>query len=160
MRFPVRMLAAGAIAVAMPMSVALSGGMAGAVTQVTGTCSSLSGSESSQTLSGCNDTSDTCGSGTITTTLGSGGTGTASISWASGKTTTETFKYKEYTGSKDKCPAMTGDTALAEAKDTSKVTGGTATDLIGKKKLKSTDCAYNTTSGIIVVNYPGDPVPF
>jgi hypothetical protein len=159
MRFPVRMLAAGAIAVAMPMSVALSGGMAGAVTQVTGTCTSLSGGESTQTLSGCNDTSDTGGGGTITTTL-SGMSGTASITWDSGKTTTETFKYKESTGSKDKCPAIPGDTALAEAKDTSKVTGGTATDLIGKKKLKSTDCAYNTASGIIVVNYPGDSVPF
>jgi hypothetical protein len=134
--------------------------MAGAATQVTGACTSLSGGESTQTLSGCNDPTDTGTSGTITTTL-KGKKGTAVITWTSGKTTTESFKYKELLGAKDKCPAVPGDTPLAEAVDTSTVTGGTATDLIGKKKLKSTDCAYNTpSSGIIVVNYPGDSVPF
>lgn len=160
MRPSVRMLAAGAVAIAVPFSMALSGGVAGAATQVTGTCSSLSGGESSQTLSGCNDSTDTGGGGSVTTTL-SGKKGTADITWNSGKTTIEKFKYSELTGAKNKCPAMTGDTKLAEAKEVSTVTGGTATDLIGKKKLKSTDCAYSTASGgITVVNYPGKPVPF
>lgn len=162
MRLPVRLLAAGAMVVAAPLSVAFSAGVAGASGQVTGTCTTLSGGESSQTLSGCNDTADTGGSGTISTTLGSGNSGTSTITWASGKTTDESVSYKESLGKKDKCPAMSGDTALAEAKATSQVTGGTATDLIGSKKLKSTDCAYtnNTTGDIIVVNYPGKPTPF
>ena len=159
MRFPVRLLAAGAIVVAMPLSVALQGEIAGAATQVTGACTTLSGSEASQTLSFCNDLSDTGGGGTITAHE-SGKKGTASILWTSGKTTTESFTYKELTGSKDKCPAKAGYTAVAEAQETSKVTGGTATDLVGKKKLKSTDCAYKSGSTIIVENYPGDTVPF
>ncbi len=163
MRLPVRLLAAGAaVVVGTSLTIAGPGGIAGAKTkQVTGTCTSLSGSESSESLSGCNDPSDTGGSGTVSVTL-SGTSGTASITWSSSKTTIESFTYKESTGKKDKCPAPpAGDTALAEAKETSTVTGGTATDLIGSKKLKSTDCAYTTASGgILVTNYPGKPVPF
>lgn len=160
MRLPVRVLVAGAMVVGVPLSIALPGAVAGATSQVTGSCTSLSGGETSQTLSGCTDTTDTGGGGTITTTLKGKG-GTATITWLSGKTSTEKVKFKELLGAKDKCPAMPGDTALAEAQSTSTVTGGTATDLVGKMKLKSTSCAYDTASKtIVVVNYPGTTVPF
>ena len=159
MKFPVRLVAAGALVVGMALAVAAPGGVAAAkAKQVTGTCTSLSGSDTSQTESGCNDTADTGGGGTISDPT----SGMYATSWDSGLTSTGTESYKEYLGKKDKCPAPPpGDTALAEAKATSVDTGGTATDLIGKKKFKSTACAYEDASGdIIVENYPGTTVPF
>ena len=80
-----------------------------------------------------------------------------------GLTSTGTVTYKEKFGKSDKCPAAPpGETSLAEATSTNLDTGGTATDLVGTKKLKSTTCAYTDNSGddIVVNNFPGKTVPF
>ncbi len=159
MKFPVRLIAASALVVGMGLAVAVPGGVAAAKTkQVTGKCTSLSGNESTQTLSGCNDTADTGGGGTIATNTTAG---TYTTTWDSGLTSTGTETYKEKFGKSDKCPAMSGYSALAEADATSVDTGGTATDLIGTKHLKSVACAYeDSMDNIIVENYPGKTIPF
>jgi len=128
---------------------------------VTGTCSSLSGGESTQSLTGCNDTPDTGGSGTSSVTIGSPvTTGTTTITWATSLTTTESYTSKLLSAKKDKCPAITGDSNYYEVKEKAKVTGGTATDLVGAK-LKGVECVYQAASGgIYVDNYPGMPVEF
>jgi hypothetical protein len=161
MKNRVRLVIACAMVVGTSLAVVAPGGIAGAVKkpkQVTGTCSSLSGSSTSQNLSGCTDTADTGGSGTIAVS-GSDYTTT----WETGLTSTGTESYKEKFGKADKCPAPPpGETALAEALSTSVDTGGTATDLVGTKKFKGTACAYEVTSDsdIVVVNYPGKTIPF
>lgn len=157
MRQPVRLIGCGALAAgALAFGLAIPSGVAFAK-PVSGSCTTLTGGETTQSLSGCNDTADTGGSGTSVVTL-SGTSGTTTITWASGKTTVESFKAKELIGKKDKCTTPPGDTALAEAKETGKVTGGTATDLV-KGKTKGTVCAFDDASGNIVVQNVG-PVTF
>ncbi len=164
MRFSFRLMAAGAMVAGMSLAVVAPGGIAAAkAKQVTGACTSLSGDETSQSETGCNQTGITGGSGTISTVI-TGSSGTYTTDWASGLTSTGSVTFKEYLGKKDKCPAgPPGTSALAEAKSTSKDTGGTATTLIGSKKFKATTCAYSDSSepdGILVENYPGTSTPF
>jgi len=140
---------AGTLAVALP------GGVASAKKPkpVTGTCNTLTGDATSQTLQNCTDTTDTGGSGTSTTTneniSGNSVNGTDSVTWNSGLNSTESFAGKLLAGKKDKCSAPAGYTNVYEVKEKGKVTGGTATDLVGGK-TKTTACVFSGGSGILV----------
>jgi len=140
-------------------------GIAGAKTKpVTGTCSSLSGNATSQTLSGCTDPADTGGTGVSTTTSeaisGSTVSGTDSVTWSTSKTSTESFTGTLKSGKADKCTAGAGQTNLYEVKEKGSVTGGTATDLVGGK-TKGTICVFSTASGgIVVQNFPATTTTF
>ena len=91
-------------------AVAVPGGIAGAAAK-TVTCTKLTGSGtiSKQTisLSGCSGTASgqtgSTGTGTATTNS-SKKSGTASIKWKTGKTSLETYTFKEDTGSSNNCP--------------------------------------------------------
>ena len=79
--------------------------------------------------------------------------GTATIKWATGKTTTESTSY--VTSSDASCPTKTGYTKLARATTTSVVTGGTATKLIGTKKFTAVSCEY-AKGGLKIFNVGKD----
>ena len=68
-------------------------------------------------------------------------TGTATVTWATKKTSTESYKFTELTGSKNLCPGRTGYSKVAEAKETGSVTGGTAKAMKGGA-VTATACAY------------------
>jgi len=148
-------LAAGSISLA----VALPGGVASAKT-LKGVCTSETGNATSQTLSGCNQPADTGGSGTVVVNSEKV-TGkapkqkvkaTTTITWATAKTSVETLTGSLLTGVDNKCPAgPPGYTAAAEIIEKGKVTGGTATDLVGSK-AKGTSCAYTEGTTILVEN--------
>ena len=57
--------------------------------------------------------------------------GVATVKWTTGKTSIESYTYTEELGSSNKCPAKSGDTKVAEAPEKGKVTGGTATGMVG-----------------------------
>jgi hypothetical protein len=140
---------AGTLAVALP------GGVASAKKPkpVTGTCNTVTGDATSQTLENCTDGADTGGSGTSTTTSetlnGNAVSGTDSVVWNTGSTSLESFSGKLLSGKKDKCTAPVGYSNVYEVKEKGKVTGGTATDLVGGK-TKTTACVFSGGSGILV----------
>jgi hypothetical protein len=169
MRHSVRLTVCGLLAAgSFSLAVALPGGIASAgVPKVT--CSSLTGSETAQNLSGCTPTTNIGAAGTgaisnISETLNgpmTKFTGTATVTWANGNAYTETFKGTIAYGTKDKCPATVGgagSTQVAEIKQTGKLAG---TGPLNKGKTKGTDCAYEPSGGgIDVVNFPGTVVDF
>lgn len=133
-----RLLVCGAMAgSATVAAVTVPGGVAGAA-QLTVSCTSLTGNTTTQTVTGCtgSDVAQTGSHGTIkphvnTTTH----KGTATITWSTGKTTTESTSYT--LSSDASCPTKTGYTKLARATTTSVVTGGTATKLKGPEEIHS-----------------------
>jgi hypothetical protein len=139
---------AGSASLAM---VSIPGSTAGATTQLTVVCTTLTGSTTSETASGCSgaDVSQTGSKGTITPKV-SGKSGTDTIKWTTGKTTTEKFTYT--TGSDASCPAKAGYTKLTEATQTSQVTGGTATKLIGSEKFVGKSCEYSKSGKLYIFN--------
>jgi hypothetical protein len=135
--------------------VAIPGTTSGAATQLTVVCTSLTGTTTSETAAGCSgaDVSQTGAKGTITPKVKGTG-GTATIKWATGKTSTETFTYK--TSSAASCPKKAGYTAVIEATQTSKVTAGTATKLIGSKSFVGKSCEYSKSGKLYVFNVGND----
>ncbi len=100
-------------------------------------CTTLGGTESAATLSGCNDGANTGGSGTFGAVTHSPGT----VSWASGGTNTFSFTYKDYTsGKKDKCGAGS---IYVELKG--KITGHTGAGSSVTGKVKADICLNDTT---------------
>jgi hypothetical protein len=77
--------------------------------------------------------------------------GTASIKWSTGKTSVETYTYKELTGSGNTCPGKSGYTKLAEAPETGLVTSGSAAAM-DKGKVAATVCAYQKSSKVYLFN--------
>lgn len=160
-----RFLACAGLVVATSLAIALPGGIAAAkqAKAVTGTCSSLSGGATEQTLSGCSDTADTGGGGTSTITsetiTGNKATSTDTITWNSGLTSVESSSNTLKTGKADKCHPSAGQTNLYEVKEKGRVTGGTATDLINGK-AKGTVCVFTITNGIVTTNFPGSADTF
>ena len=152
-----RLLVCAALAGSASLAVVgIPAGTAGAATQLTVTCTSLTGSNTSQTASGCSgaDVSQTGTHGTITPHVNTTThKGTATIKWATGKTTTESTSY--VTSSDASCPTKTGYTKLARATTTSVVTGGTATKLIGTKKFTAVSCEY-ANGGLKIFNVGKD----
>ena len=152
-----RFLVCAALAGSASLTAAvIPGGIAGAATQLTVTCTSLTGSNTSQTASGCSgaDVSQTGTHGTITPKVSTTTKkGTATITWATGKTTIESTSY--VTSSDTSCPTKPGYTKLARATTTSVVTGGTATKLIGPKKFTAVSCEY-AKGGLKVFNVGKD----
>ena len=147
---------AGSASLAMVLIPGSSSGAAVAHTQKTVVCTSLTGNTTKQAVSGCSgsDVSQTGATGTIvphvnTTTK----KGTADITWKTGDTTIESTTY--VTSSDSSCPTKAGYTKLARATTTSKVTGGTATALIGSTSYKSTTCEY-AKGGIHIFNQGND----
>lgn len=132
-------------------AVTIPGGIASA-TPLTLSCTSLSGSETAQIFSG--------GTGTASKETGSKGTstvnnnltkktGVATVKWTTGKTSVESYSYKELFGSSNKCAAKTGYSKAAEAPGTGKVTGGTATV---NGAVTWTACAYAKSGKISIFN--------
>jgi hypothetical protein len=120
--------------------------VASATTPLSVTCTKLTGSGSTTKLTGC--------SGTGKAQTGTSGTGktasndkTATITWATKKTSIETFTYKLITP--NKCPAVSGATKEYEVAEAGSVTGGTATGLKGSK-IKGTVCVYKKGSAELV----------
>jgi len=136
-------------------ALAVPGGVAGATTAKTLSCTTLTGNETTQAISGCT------GSGSSQT--GSKGTskvvnnvskksGKATITWTSTKKTSiESYTYTEDTGTKNTCAAKSGYAKLAMAVEKGSVTGGTATSLTGGA-ISGTVCAYSKSSKIYVFN--------
>ena len=165
MHHRLRLLACSTLVAGVSLAIALPSGVASAhkVKPDKGTCTSLSGNATSQTMTGCTDSIDTGGSGVSTTTheaiSGSTVSGTDSVAWHSGLTSTESFTGTLKSGKADKCSAPAGDTNLYEVKEKGSVTGGTATHLVGSK-TKGTVCTFTAPSGVVVKNFPGKLVAF
>jgi hypothetical protein len=159
MRFnkPLRLVAIGAMVgtgalMMLPSGVASAGG----VKTVKVTCTTLSGTEDSSSFSGCTPTSAVGSAGTGATTLVSYSAPnfTAYVTWGNGTTTDfgGTLKVTPYTvtKNKDKCPAISGDTPVAEVVQKGAVTaGGTGTLTVGVA-VSSTECVYNTATSTYV----------
>ncbi len=151
-----RLLVCAALAGSATLAaVVIPGNVAGAA-QLTVTCTSLTGNTSSQSATGCSgsDVSQTGSHGTITPKVNTTTKkGTATIKWATGLTTIESTSY--VTSSDASCPTKAGYTKLARATTTSKVTGGTATKLIGPTSYKAVSCEY-AKGGLHIFNVGKD----
>ena len=150
MRFnrPVRLAAVGAMVGTGALMMVPSGAASatGAPKPAKVVCTTLSGTETSSSFSGC----------TPTSAVGSGGTGvtvlnsyvapniSATVTWGNGQTTTFSGTLALSTGKKDKCPAVALYTAVAEAKEKGAVTPGGTANVGGKVSV--TTCVYSLTS--------------
>jgi hypothetical protein len=146
---------ASLIAVAAPVGVAGATVLTSSCTTLTGTTTTTA-KTSTEMLSGCSGTASslTGKSGKVAvkqTAKGTGGSGTATVTWATNKTSIETFTYKESLGTSNKCANKTGYTKLAEAAETGKVTGGTATGMVGGT-VTSNACAYSKSGKVYLFN--------
>jgi hypothetical protein len=128
----------------LPVRLLACAALAGSASLAAVTCTSLTGNASTQTLSGCS------GSGSSQT--GTSGVSTAStktVKWKTGKTSVSTYSYKK--GSDASCPAVSGYTKDLLENVTGKVTGGTATGLVGGS-YKATVCVYKKGSTLLIKN--------
>ena len=143
---PLRLFTCAVLAGSASLAVVLPGSIASAKTKpVKEVCASISGSSTTQTLSGC--------TGDPALTSGVSDVATSTVTWNNGNTSTESYTYAEKTGKADKCAPVAGDTPVAEVKETGKVTGGTQIDLVGGK-IKGTVCVYsNPVAGIVIVGH-------
>lgn len=165
MRRSLRMTVSGALVGASVMSVVAAGGEAGASKSkpVRVTCTSLRGGSDGQTLSVCDDPSDTAGGGVIQTSENIEGAVTNTVTWNTGLTTIEPVTEGQVlTGMQDRCKPPPGYRKDSEVKFKGTVTGGTAADLVGGL-AKSTVCVFsqdNNSNNILVENKPGTVVTF
>lgn len=152
---PTRVVLCAALAGAASLTaVAIPGGIAGAAAK-TLSCTTLTGNETTEAISGCSGTGSsqtgTKGTATVKNNL-SKKSGTATITWTSTKKTSiESYTYTEDTGTKNTCAAKTGYAKLAMAVEKGSVTGGTATLLKGGA-VSGTVSAYSKSSKIYVFN--------
>jgi hypothetical protein len=159
-----RLVACGALVGAASLALFPSGVATAKTKPNKGTCATLNGNATSQTMTGCTDTVDTGGSGVSTTTHETlsgttGVSGTDSVAWHSGLTSTESFTGTLKSGKADKCRPSAGQTNLYEVKEKGSVTGGTAVHLVGSK-TKGMVCVFTASSGPVVKNFPGKPTSF
>ncbi len=125
---PIRLLVCAAMAGSAAFAaVALPGAIA-AATPLTVTCTGLTGNATSQHISGCSGSGVTTGEATAT---GVQTTSTKTVKWSNGKTSVLSYKYADV--KPDACKPPTGYTNYLEVQEIapSKVSGGTATKLIG-----------------------------
>jgi hypothetical protein len=152
------LLAVAAMAVPATLAVVIPSGSAFAAKApkpVKASCSGLSGSASSQALTGCTDTAATGGGGT--SVVSGSNSSTVTFNSGSGNTITETFTVKEGTGKKDKCPVVSGSSSVGEIKEKGTVTAATG---LGSAflhgKTAATVCLYeNSSSQLTVSLFPG-----
>jgi hypothetical protein len=141
---------AAALACAAALVVALPGATAVAKAPkppVTATCSSLFGTESVQTLSGCVESSSKAKITTDGVSVPNSGDTGATIYWTNNKTTTETFSYTAIT---DTCPTYLGDAATTEVQETATITGGTTKLTTGQVAQTANVCVYIDGSQSVV----------
>ena len=154
LKLPMRLMVCAALAGSASLAaVAIPGGTASAA-PLTLSCKTLTGSETAQTISGCSGTASketgTKGTSTVKNNL-SKKTGVATVKWSTKKTSIESYSYTELLGASNKCPAKSGYTKVAEAPEKGKVTGGTATGMIGGA-VTGTACAYSKSGKISIFN--------
>jgi hypothetical protein len=152
--FPSRLVLCAALAGSASLAaVAIPGGIAGAAAK-TLSCTTLTGTETAQAISGCSGSgsSQTGTKGTVKVVNNvAKKSGVATVTWTSTKKTSiEKYTYVEDTGTKNTCAAKSGYTKVAMAVEKGTVTGGSATGLVGGA-VNGTVCAYSK-SGIHIFN--------
>ncbi len=129
------------------VAVTVPGGVASA-SPVTVTCSKFTGDKATQKLTGCSGSgkSQTGASGT---SVAASNDESATIRWATGKTTAEKYSYK---GVKpNECPAVSGYKKFLEVTESGSVTGGSATELKGGR-VSGKVCIYTKDSSYLLKN--------
>jgi len=127
-------------------AVAVQGSIAGAPPiPLTLTCTALTGNQTSQTVSGCTGTAATATEAGTPPAHGVQVTSTKTVTWSNHKTSKITYTYGNVTP--NACPAVTGYTKYLEIteKAGSKVSGGTATGMIGGP-VSGKVCIYKKTA--------------
>jgi hypothetical protein len=157
-RLPLRLMICAALAASASLTAVIApGGTATAATvPLTVTCTTLSGGESIQRLSGCT------GNGAITADAGKSparGTSVLStmmITWSNGKRTHENYTYSVRTMSKDTCAARAKYSKVELVTEQGKVGPvGTTTKGMIDGPIRANVCVYRLTAAphtIVVVN--------
>jgi len=148
-RLPARLLVcAAALAGSASLAVvAVPGGTASA-TVLSVTCTKLTGTSTTQKLTGCSGTGKTLTGATGTTTVASNDK-SATVRWATGKNSTEDFTYT--TVHTNACPAVTGQSKFLEVTESGTVKSGTATGL-NTGKVSGKVCIYKKSTGTKAVD--------
>ena len=121
---PIRLLVCAAMAgSAMLAAAAIPVGVAGATTPLTVTCTSLTGSATSQSLTHCTGTGAIAADAGASPAHGTNVTSTKTVTWGSGKTSKTTYTYTAVTNN---CPALSGYTKAGKYHESGHVNTGTA----------------------------------
>ena len=107
------------------------------------TCTSLTGSATSQTISGCKGTGAIAADAGVSPAHGTSVASTKTITWSNHKTSKTTYTYKA--ASDASCPTVAKYTKTLLENATGKVTGGTATGMVNGV-FKGTICVYKLTA--------------
>ena len=151
---PTRTLACAAVAgTASFAAVAIPGSIATATVKSV-SYTTLSGSETSQTVSGCSG-SDSAQTGVSGKQVPDISKKTAVVTWKTGKTTDYKYTYTLKSGSANTCPAKAKYTKLDLVTETGTITGGTAT-LMKSGPYSGKTCAYELTAKPHTVAVVGD----
>jgi len=123
LRVPIRLIVCAAMAGSASLAaVAISGGVASA-TPLTVSCTHLTGTVTSQTLSGCTGGGAIAADAGVAPAHGTNVVATKTVTWGSGKTSKTTYTYASVTNN---CPALTGYTKDLKEHETGHVNTGTA----------------------------------
>lgn len=121
--YPIRLLVCAALAgSAMIAAVSIPGGIASA-TPLTVTCTTLSGSATSQSLTHCTGGGAIAADAGVSPAHGTNVVSTKTITWGSGKTSKTTYTYTSVTNN---CPALSGYTKSGKYHESGHVNTGTA----------------------------------
>ena len=107
------------------------------------TCTSLSGSATSQTISGCTGTGANAANAGVAPAHGTSVASTKTITWSNHKTTKTTYTYKA--ASDASCPTVAKYSKDLLENATGKVVSGSAAGMVGGA-FKGTVCIYKLTA--------------
>jgi len=144
---PIRLLVCAAMAGSATLAaVAIPVGVANATGPLTVTCTSLSGSATSQTLTHCTGTGAIAADAGTSPAHGTNVVSTKTVTWGSGKTSKTTYTYAPVTNN---CPALSGYTKFGKYHESGHVNtgtaGGTAVGMRGGV-FAGYACAYKLTA--------------
>jgi hypothetical protein len=139
----IRLMVCAALAGSASLAaVAIPGGIATA-SPLTVSCTNLSGSATSQTISGCTGTGAVAADAGVPPAHGTSVVSTKTVTWSNHKTSKETYTYKS--SSTANCPAVPKYTKDLRETASGKVTGGSATGMVGGA-VSGTVCIYKLTA--------------
>lgn len=144
---PIRLLVCAAMAgSAVVAAAAIPVGVASATTPLKVTCTSLTGSATSQTLTHCTGTGAIAADAGVSPAHGTNVVSTKTVTWGSHKTSKTTYTYTAVTNN---CPAVAGKTKAGKYHESGHVNtgtaGGTAVGMRGGT-FTGYACAYTLTA--------------
>jgi len=147
-----RLAVCAAVAGSASLAAAVVPGGIASATPLSVTCTTMSGTATTQAISGCTGTGAIAADAGTAPAKGTQTTSTKTIKWSNAKTSVLTYTYKSVTNN---CVAPAGYSKFLKESESGKVSGGTATGMVGSLVTGSVCVFKKTVGGTILVKNQG-----